>query len=494
LLCKKGSFTSAFNFPFRDLIKPIVHTNCLGNEELGLRNRYLKKTPKLQLNKSVLTTAVNDLIKAMEPHFDGEITYDEFMDGKKGALGQRYLKAVDKLLEEGFNVNLDSRVTPFVKNEKYFEDKPPRLVYSRDPKFTTLFSLYTIPLERALVCLPQVAKGCNYLERGAKFSRLLGAWLLENDYSKFESTQRVPLYDLTFVPILKHFFPDDQRILKLFELSHTKQGHTLNGLMFKYFGMMASGDAHTGLLNTILNWVACRYFEIVNGYGEGEFIVDGDDGVIKVPLGANPRDTFIDFGFDAKLILRQDYHDVEFCSGKFMQIRPGVFYQVQNFHKLLNSVPNMINNKFSNSLDTYYGSLGFMYNTVYDGIPLYSHLGKFLMSCNKNNNLKVNTLVIDKTSYGLGNEFKQHPRSKLEIDTNCCMVELCMLFDLSFAEMSEITEFLSSNILEFPPTHTMPFKERVRGTKKHGDYNFQDIKSVDFIGKVPKRPKGYRSD
>lgn len=459
----------------------------------GFRNRYLKPTQRLNMNKLIMNQAVTDFIEIITPHFDRKLAYHEFLEAKHGKLGQRYLKATKQLLEKGFDVVRDSKVTPFVKKEKIFDDsKPPRLVYSRDPAFNILYSLYTVPLEHALVKLPQVAKGCNFLQRGEKFKNLLGSWLCENDYSKFESTQRVQLYDWIQVRIFEHFFGNDPHLAKLLEAKLHKKGATLRGLIFEFFGMMGSGEMDTGLFNTIFNWIACRYFEIVNGLGKGEFLVDGDDGVIKVPIGFVPINSFTDFGFTAKLIVRPDYHDVEFCSSKFMQISPGIFYQVQDLHKLLASIPYMINEEFIPHLDTYYSSLGFMYNVIYRNIPIYSELAKFLQTCNINDR-RVNTSMTSKATYGASESFS-HGELGFIVDTDLCLVELSMLFNLSLTEIDHIRTWFNHNKIEFPAENSKPYKQRERNSLKHASFNFSNLESVDFVGNVGRRPKGYRDN
>jgi hypothetical protein len=491
--CKKGVFVEAFKLPFNRVGPPTVFTSCSGNEIAGFRNRYLKPTEPLRLKKDVLNTAINDFLEIITPHFDSKIAYEDFLNAKHGQLGQRYLRATKQLLEKGFDVRRDSKVTPFVKKEKIFDDtKPPRLVYARDPIFNILYALYTVPLEHALVKLPQVAKGCNFLERGEKFSRLLGSWLCENDYSKFESTQRVQLYDMIQNRIFRHFYGNDAHLFKLLEAKLHKRGTTLRGVMFEFFGMMGSGEMDTGLFNTIFNWIACRYFEIVNGLGKGEFLVDGDDGVIKVPVGCVPINCFSDFGFTAKLIVRPDYHDVEFCSSKFMQVSPGVYYQVQDLTKLLASIPYMINEEFIPHLDTYYSSLGFMYDVIYHDIPVYSDMAKFLQTCNINNR-RVCTTMTQKATYGASEAFS-HGKQGFVVDKDLCLIELSLLFNLGLSEIDYMRSWFNTHSLLFPSQNSLPYKLRQRKMLSHKNFRFEDLESVDFVGNIGKRPAGYRDN
>lgn len=483
LNCKEDNFVKAFSIPgIAAKFEPIVYKPCLGNEVTAMRNRYLKDTPVMNLDDAVFNQCLEELMVEMEKTPIRKMTVDEFLTTKKGALGLRYRKAANQLFNEGLDIRKDTKVSPFVKNEKYLvPDKPPRLVYSRDYKFNTMYALYILPIEHALTSLKQVAKGKNFQQRGqAFFEQVFGKWYCENDMSKFEASQRPELFERVQLKMFERWFPGDETILKLFWAKMYKIGHTACGARWRAYGMMASGDMETGCFNTIFNWLACRYFEIKNGYGKGNFIVDGDDSVIQAPRGATPINTFTDFGFDAKLLLKHDYHDVEFCSSKFIQIYPGEFYQVQDLNKLLTSLPYMINKEFNDSLGDYYGSLGYMYRTLYKDIPVYEDLGVFLSTATDR---AVSVKILEKASYGAKMAFSLS-RPDYRVDPRLAYADISMSFNISMFEMENLIAWFRSHHLNFADT---PFKSRDRPNLSY-DIPAGHLEAIRVVGRPRPRP------
>jgi len=441
---------------------------CHHNEYVGLRNRYLKDTPVLNTNiKKRVNSYCDELLALMMPNFTGKISIEEFFETKRGAIRQRYLGAAHEILKRGFDINKDNDISAFIKNEKYVEMKPPRMIMGRNPKFNIYYGLYTIPMEKAIAKLPQFVKGCDFMERGEKFSALVGEWYVENDYSKFESSQRVLLLDWIEKYMLSKLYPDDKTIMSLYEAKLWKNGRTPSGIRFKFQGCRGSGDMDTGLFNSILNWIACRYFEDSNHTGHsGMFIVDGDDGVIRWPRGKEVAvNSFLDFGFDAKLIIRKDYHDVDFCSSKFIQIRPGVYYQVQNLNKILSYSGYMINTEFRNSLSDYYGSLGYMLACLYP-FPVFRDVATFMMSCS---NAPVNMRILEKINPTSANVFSMRRHIGI-IDEPLIRAEIALSFDLPHHLQFDLSNYLTTNKLNF---ENIPFKARIR-------QRYRELTSVDY--------------
>lgn len=493
LICKERHFINCFDIPSsKPRPLPVVYNSCLGNEEAGMRNRYLKSTPDMRLNMEVFQQCLVELLSQLQIHFTAKMDVNEFLNTKSGAKGQRYRKAAEELLQSGLDVQRDTTVDPFIKSEKYFVDgKPPRLIYPRNIKFNILYALYVVPLEHALVKLPQVCKGKNFAERGLAFSELVfGEHYGENDMSKFESSQRPELYDLVQKQLFDALYPNDELLDKLYEIKMHKFGRTMNGAKWSAYGMMASGEMDTGCFNTIFNWLACRYFEVINGYGRGNFLVDGDDSVLRIPRGATPINTFTDFGFDAKFFIRYDYHDVEFCSSKFVQCAPGVFYQTQDINKVFASVPNMINPSFDRHLGDYYGSLGQMYSILYEDFPVLSDFAHFLKTASTR---AMSTKLLEDTGHWYP---LQAMRSTKPTFGNCphsILVDLSMCFSIDISELCELIKFFRNNHLDFGTVDSdVVFKSRDRKLNSSTIIN-SNFNEVRLVGKIKPRPKMYRN-
>ncbi len=493
VVCKDQPYIKAFSFPiWLDVKKPVVYKSCAGNEEAAMRYRYMKETPEMNLDLQVFEECYLELEHLLE--INGPIqplSMPEFLNTKTGALHKRYREAAEAVYRDGLDLRRDSRVTPFIKNEKYFEEgKFPRLVYSRSPKFGALWARFILPIEHALMKLPEVAKGKNYMQRGKAFADRVycpGKGYVENDMSQFEASQRAQLFDMVQKRMLTKFY----HYLKhhwwpLYEEHLTKHGWTLRGLWYYLFGLMASGDFETGCFNTIFNWLSCRYFEKKNGFGERNFIVDGDDSVIQCPLGVEVINTFSDFGFQAKLIKKTGYQSVDFCSSKFIQIRPGTFYQVQDLRKLLSSIPYMINKNFDNSLADYYGSLGYMYSVLYAGIPIYSQLANFLKTASSN---YVNSKMLSTAHYGAYNAFSAERTDIGFVDPLLASIDISIAFEIPLVELEQLSKWLNSSSLQFEPDRSIPYTSRERPVKYTVDVAFLDTYVVH--GTPHPRPKWY---
>jgi hypothetical protein len=473
--CKHTSYIKALTLPVEQE-EVLVMRNCHHNDIAALHNRYLKETPKLTISSRIIAQYCDEFISLVRPYFTGKSSIHNFISGKKGKLRTRYLEALHKIKSDGFDLKKDSGIKMFIKNERYNEVKPPRAIMGRDPKFNIMYSMYTTPLEEAMQHLPQIMKGENFLGRGKKFAAIMSKIYAEIDYSKFEGSQRAKLLELVEWYILKRLYPEDDLIRQLFKAKLAKDGTTCNGVKFSFFGTRGSGDMDTGLFNTILNWIACRRFEDYNNTGgKGRFIVDGDDGVIGIN---NENATFIDtaksFGFDAKIFKRMDYHDVEFCSSKFIEISHGTYYQVQNVNKLLNNLQYVINTEFYESLPTYFGSLGFMYEKLYKDIPVYYEMAKFLTTCA---NSYINTNMIEKFSYLASEAFKAK-ESDFKVDIPLCKAELSLCFKLDHVKINSLTSWFNNHSLRFPCEVSKPYKCRLRN--RFADISLTDCNNMEF--------------
>jgi hypothetical protein len=465
--CESSSYLKTFDAPLFEKNETHIMRKCHHNEVVGMHNRYLKEADfNITYDEELFSACVDELIGQLKPHFNGKISLAEFMGSKSGKLKTRYDKCVEHVAKKGFDINKDSNISAFIKHEIYpDETKPPRFIMGRNPIFNLIYGLYTTPLEHAMTHLPQIAKGKNFLERGEQFRDLIfGGSYVENDFSKYESTQQLKLLEDVELRVWKALLQPEEfeTMRRLFAHKVLKSGYTMLGCKFKFIACRGSGDMDTGLFNTLINWVACRYFEIKNQLGHGNFMVDGDDGVIQT---LRPDmvliNTFSEFGLDAKLILKHDYHDVDFCSSKFVQYRPGQFIQMQNIRKVLANMSIMKALDFRHCIGDYYYSLGFMYSKIYPNFPIFTQFSKFLMD------QKVNFGKHGKHRFYSPDIAKQHMHDydhkiidqDIPLDYYGILVEYIMCFDLTYSEIDNITSYFSGHHMEIPPDHDKKFKK-----------------------------------
>lgn len=489
-----------------------IMNGCVHNEFVGLRNRYLKHGDNtFQLDLNLLWDCVKELALLLKPHYHGPCTLAEFFDNKGGKLAKRYNDACDKILESGFDLKKCSKVSAFVKNELYDELKPPRMIINRDPRFNLAYGRYTMPLEHAMTHLPQISKGKNFMQCGEQFRDLIfGEWYLECDFSKYESTQRyillkivelglffllldpefssqsVDVFFKTVLKITKDTNPTVtweyklnslcEKLDKLFEAKMLKAGFTQGGVPFSFFALRGSGDMDTGLFNTLLTWIACCYFERVNGLTGRRFCCNGDDNIQRMPRGKTTYvDTFSLFGFDPKLILRKDYHDVDYCSGKFIQInKNGDFMYIQNFIKAINNMSIFRKLQFQHCRDTYYHSLGVMYKAIYGSLPLISNFAEYLLRSTVGKH--VSTDILRELNPVYQEQFKFGP---LEIKWDCtAVVEICMSFGLNFGILQHLCDWLDTSAIVFKPGETKRYRGiSTKGQRRDPDF-YRKVESV----------------
>lgn len=429
--------------------------NCWHNDQAALHNRYLKETQNdVCYDETTVGSILDDLavrVRQCNGDLIKPLTLAMFMESRKGTARKRYDEAVTKMLRRGFDPMKDSDIKAFIKNEKYAEMKPPRAIMGRNPIFNLIYGRYTLALEKIMSKLPCFAKGKDYFERGAWMDKYYGnSRFISGDYSKFESSQREKLLRDIELGLWKRVLSpaDYEMACMLFETKLVKSGFTGNGIRFSFFACRGSGDMDTGLFNTIINYVACRYFEIKNGLGTYDFIVDGDDSVVAYPINhTNPiNNTFVEFGLDAKLDPIDDPNRVEFCSAKFIPYAPGQFVLCPDIRKICRNIGVLINPQFNHAMGQYYYTLGFMYITMFPGIEFFQRLGRFLMGITRNPKLRVNLELMGQLNPSFIEAFRKcESRNAVRyIDDRLVTVGMWLAFNMQQAELSAIYQWFET--------------------------------------------------
>jgi len=401
-------------------------SNCIHNQLESLGQRYLKATPypdRSKIDVGLLLRIVDHLVGQIGEFYKPEFSFKEYVMRKPGAVRKRFLRAYSQMANGDRNLSQNSRISAFVKNERYFDEgKSPRMIMGRDPRFNVVYARFISRLEDAFFQLPQVANACNYTDCGRKFSKLLNvcASFFENDMSKYEATQRelfLVLEYLVYINVVVKYgnAAEKEALTTVFSAKVIKSVVTGNGLKALFMWCRGSGDLDTGLGNGVGNYITTMYFMIHNFCGLGckfgscgcvfdKFVLKGDDsyGVCPAP---GPINTYAWFGLDAKLIYRSDARNVEFCSGHFIRTAAGEWTYVQKLRKLVTSVSTCINPDIIKNgwLGHYLKSLGLMYKVLYRGVPVYEDFADMLCTTSK---LGINTSLIEGVSYGAWEAFK----------------------------------------------------------------------------------------
>jgi len=386
-----------------------------------------------------------------------------FLNNKKGRLRSRYINAYNHLLKDGVNLERDSDISAFIKLERYYEaGKAPRMIMGRNPKFNILYAQIIEPIEQAFFSLPQVANACDYLKCGEKFEKMVGEWFMENDMSKYESSQRMfalHLEHMVYSIVLQEHL---DLLDHLFAYKIRKKGHTSTGINFDFNECRGSGDMDTSLGNGILNYIATQYFMVKNycvdctltsckepGCRSYKFVLKGDDSYSSIPRFSEKYvNTYKFFGFDAKIIIRRTAEEVEFCSGHFLEYQPGKYIYVQKLQKLIESLTTCVNaDAIKNGwVAQYYKSLGMMYKQLYRGVPIYSDIAEFLCSAS---DLGLNLNLIG--SYNLTQAFQHSENKTFKTDASLTYVSMSMINKMDIAELNLISDWCKKTTLKFSP-------------------------------------------
>lgn len=341
------------------------------------------------MRPDVLDRVIDRIARTIGPGIDVQDLHS-FLGTKSGKLLSRYTAAARDVLKYGFyphgSVNpKDMEIGMFLKTEIYAEEqKDPRMISGCSTKFILGFAHLASALERALKLMPQVMSGKNLVQRGEAFAKLVYPHSLytKSDYSRFDSSQRVEcqwglVYKLLEKLVCLGYLSDEHchHFLKFLEQETEKHGRYPHGLTFVLIGCMASGSILTKMLNTLINLVVLAYTCEINGI-DWDFLVDGDDGDLghDKPISFH----FHEFGLDAKAETVTDYHDIDFCSSKFLMVRPGVFHQIQDFRKVYNNIGIIKSKHMEHCASAYYYSLAVMFDKLYPGCPGFSEMSSFL--------------------------------------------------------------------------------------------------------------------
>lgn len=383
---------------------------CVHNDMIGLSNRYLKSDDNtVTFDQKLVDKIVQELVDEItSKHHYRPYTLKEFLDTRYGGARKRYHRAIMEILLHGYDPIKHSRILAFIKNEKYWEKKPPRMILGRDPKFNLTYGRFVLPLEKILSKIDGFCLGKDFFQCGEFMEKYSDHIPLMNDFSKFESTQqeecigaqdfdgeKLPGIELNFWERMSDCMTEEEfaEILTIFDIKMVKDGSTPTGVRFVFIGLRGSGDVDTTFGNSLLNYVACKYFLIVNKI-KHKFMVKGDDSLIAIEpelFLTKPEfiNTFKHFGFDSKLTWGTCMQEAEFCSAKFVQYSPGKWMLCPDLRKLINSVGYLINKDFYHCIGHYYYSLGFMYKCVFPGLPFFRELSTFLMGITNNPKIRV---------------------------------------------------------------------------------------------------------
>jgi len=269
----------------------------------------------------------------------------KFAEKYTGKKRQRYLDAVDHVLEKGI-VREDSDVSMFIKCEKIDPtvkvNPDPRPVQFRNAKYCVVLAAYLKPIERHLYRLklhhrnmPRVrviAKGLNQPERAQLLVRKLSYFknpiILSLDMSRFDQHVDVALLRVEH-GVYKHC-NSDPLLAQILDWQCINKVKTSTGIRYTTLGKRMSGDMNTALGNCII-MISMTVGVMTQLNVFFDILDDGDDCLLIVEkenvamVKSKLPDMFLHCGHELKIENEtSNIYEVAFCQSKPIETHLGL--------------------------------------------------------------------------------------------------------------------------------------------------------------------------
>lgn len=369
--------------------KTKVHANCMCNELLSLTNRHLVA------NNNTVTSHWHKIAQETQKFFNVKlqpVKYSEIINNYSAGKKKRYARARQNLINYGLTPK-HSKIKMFVKTDKFPQDtiynKAPRAIQYRSPEYNLSLLRYIKPIEEwvyptltygAVSKTRTIVKGLNFAQRGELFMEKISYFknpkFVSTDHSTFDATITLEHLKTTHKKYLKLI--RSRRFYKLLQSQKHNKGVSKNGIKYEIFGTRMSGDADTGLGNSIVN-ADCLYGVLkMSGITKYDFMLDGDDSIIIIEDEDELNEEwFKKFGFTTKISYTKNYQHAEFCQSRLVHCPDPRF--VRNPARAISH--NIHCKKTFNIKD--YGrwllAIGYCENANYSGVPIYQALAKALL-------------------------------------------------------------------------------------------------------------------
>lgn len=305
-----------------------VYNQCACNEFVALKARHHK-------DLGLGCGRFKQIARETEQFYDTKLqpcTYQHIINNYNGAKKKKYIRAAIRLRNTGFDES-DARLKMFIKVERFAKEyigvKPPRAIQYRDPKFNLMALTYIHPFEQhyyptltygACSDTRVIMKGMNWYQRAEMLIEKSSCFKKPKyymlDYSAFDSTIQLEHLKATHRKYRKCFGKGVDCFTR-YQLYN--KGWTRHGLKYWIKGTRMSGDADTGLGNTIIS-LDCIYGMLRhNNISKYDIMADGDDSIViveaDVTLDLSP---FESYGLSVKAESTTDMFKVEFCQSRLV--------------------------------------------------------------------------------------------------------------------------------------------------------------------------------
>lgn len=324
-----------------------VHRGCIHNESTGIMGRVLGCVPKPSATGiRRLKIGIRRIVSMLRARREFErMEYGEILEQYSGAKRTKYETAAREL-GEGPVEKRDARVTGFIKAEKRKEEdeKDPRVIQFRTPKYNLELATYLKPVEHALLGYrgPRrglvertfvIAKGRDTFERASlikrKFDQFGDCVCVSLDASRFDkhvSEEALRLEHSAYNSIW-----NDPYLARLLSWQVSNKCRTMGGIKYKVKGNRMSGDYNTGMGNCLLVAGMTEEFLRSLKLDRWDYFADSDDCLVFVERHELKRlletvtPYFLEFGQEVRIEkVAHEYWDVNHCQASPLATAGGV--------------------------------------------------------------------------------------------------------------------------------------------------------------------------
>lgn len=301
---------------------PFIHSNCLTNQFIAIRNRVIGDVPK---PTSTGLKSLRETLKLVVPKVDHlvPLSPEEFALTYSGRRQKRYLVGAAAYRAEGIRKS-DSMIKMFVKDERipFNPNKPrpdPRAIQFRGAKYCVALGRYLKVLEHRIyewkgdgTYLPSsrvIGKG---LSLGGRAMLLRKKWLgfkdpicLSLDAARFDQHCADVVLEIEHEFYLRMLNHEEFRQLLGDQLDNICM--TVLGLRYRTKGRRMSGDMNTALGNCVLMVLFVADFARTFLKSHWDMLDDGDDCLLIIEredletVLENVHEHFLTFGQEIKV-------------------------------------------------------------------------------------------------------------------------------------------------------------------------------------------------
>jgi hypothetical protein len=337
--------------------KPVAYASNLHNEVEAVKARVLKETPRP--NKSEIVTFWHWLkhnYKSVFPHTcktkwvpmsieqyliqsNATPTVKDSIKRARDGLEAEGIDEYSSLPRDQLRKYTSRKAFVKVENNVYaspagVKDKAPRLIQGGQPEFIALTGPSIATLQKHIkrdlnknnfCCFTSGVSTLDVALLATKFS----TWL-ENDVGAWDASMCELLLTIEYWLFCKLGCPP--LVQKLMFHNINTRGCTAHGCVYSRKGCRKSGDPWTSLGNSIMNilihlYIFCTQNHVTVSQARNmmTLVVQGDDALLnsehQFVRHIDWKNAFLNFGFDAVALFRQNVYQVEFCS---MRIYPSL--------------------------------------------------------------------------------------------------------------------------------------------------------------------------